>query len=132
MSGGGVYLDSSAFVKLIVAEPESQALARDLAGREIAVSSEILEIEALRAAARVGSAALARAPQRLAAVALISLTADIRRSAGALGPPELRSLDAIHLTTALSLAEDLEAVLTYDTRLATAAANAGLRVEAPA
>lgn len=131
MNGGAVYLDSSAFVKLIVPEPESWVLARNLAGRTIALSSEILEIEALRAAARAGPPAAERAKRRLPTVALVSLSPDIRRSAAAVEPRGLRSLDAIHLATALALADDLQAVITYDKRLAAAGADAGLRIEAP-
>jgi uncharacterized protein len=43
----------------------------------------------------------------------------------------LRSLDAIHLATALSLGDDVGAVFAYDTRLSEAAADAGLDVRAP-
>lgn len=131
MSGGAVYLDSSAFVKLAVPEPESLALARRLGAHLIALSSEILEIEAVRAAARVDGAAAARAERRLEAVALLPLSPAIRRAAKTLGPPDLRSLDAIHLATALSMGADLEVVLTYDRRLAAAAEAAGLPVESP-
>ncbi len=131
MTAGAVYLDSSAFVKLVIPEPESMALARDLAGRAVALSAEILAVEALRAAARVGGAAATRAEDRLAAVALVPMSPDIRRRAAELGPPGLRSLDAIHLATALALGPDVEAVFTYDKHLAAATAHAGLRVEAP-
>ncbi len=131
MTAGAVYLDSSAFVKLVVPEPESAALACDLAGRTIALSAEILEVEALRAAARAGSSAAARARAGLAALALVPMSPEIRRSAAELQPPGLRALDAIHLATALALGADVDAVLTYDNRLAAAAADAGFRVEAP-
>ena len=49
-----------------------------------------------------------------------------------LDPSELRSLDAIHLATALSIGGDLGALFSYDDRLAAAATAAGLRVLAPA
>lgn len=131
MSATAVYLDSSAFVKLVIPEPESAALARDLTRRTIALSAELLEVEALRAAARAGAPVLARAKARLAAVALVPMSPGIRRSAAELEPLDLRSLDAIHLATALALGSDVETVLTYDKRLAAAATAAGLNVEMP-
>jgi len=132
VNASAVYLDSSAFVKSSFPSPESVALARDLSGRAAAVSAETLELEALRAAARVAGTAVARARFGLAAVALVPLSAAIRASAAKLEPPDLRSLDPIHLATALAPRRRREALLTYHKRLVAAATAAGLRVEAPA
>ena len=127
-----VYLDASAFVKLVVSEPETAALVAALATDARLVASEILEVEALRAARRASGedgATVARA--QLAGVRLLPLTARIRRRACELEPAMLRSLDAIHLATALDLGKRLTCVYAYDARMATAASEAGLRVCAP-
>ena len=128
-----VYLDSSAIVKLVVPEPESEALGRFLAGHEDRVASGLVRVEVLRALRRTrgGSrAALRRAEQVLEGIALVAVDEAILRDAAALGPGRLRSLDAIHLATALSL-DGLEALVTYDLRLRAAAVEAGLKVESP-
>jgi predicted nucleic acid-binding protein len=126
-----VYLDSSAFVKLVIAEAETPALLAALAGVVRLVASEILEVEALRAIRRADGA-LDAAHAQLAGVRLLPLSEDVRTRAAALEPPSLRSLDAIHLATALSLGGRLEGVYTYDARMSVAARDAGLDVHAPA
>ena len=128
-----VYLDSSAIVKLVVAEPESGALRRYLADHEDRVASGLVRVEVLRALRRThgGSrATLRRAEQVLEGIALVAVDDPILRDAAALEPSRLRSLDAVHLATALSL-DGLEAVVTYDVRLRAAAAAAGLEVASP-
>ncbi len=128
-----VYLDTSAFVKLVIPEPETAALVAALTPTARLVASEILEVEALRAARRAGGedgAAAARA--QLAGVRLLPLTEGIRKRASELEPVTLRSLDAIHLATALDLGERLACVYAYDVRMATAAGGVGLRVCTPA
>jgi predicted nucleic acid-binding protein len=67
----------------------------------------------------------------LAGLDLIPLTADLVESASSIGPPDLRSLDAIHLSSALLISEDVTAFVAYDVRLKTAALAAGLEVVAP-
>ena len=132
MSRALVYVDASAFVKLFSREPESEAMATAIATEwDGAIASEIFAVEVFRAARRIGGTAAARAADLLHSVALLPITAEIRRDAGQIGPPELRSLDAIHLATALSASDRIGAVLTYDTRLAAACTAAGLRVVAP-
>lgn len=126
-----VYLDSSAFVKLVIAEAETPALLAALAGAVRLVASEILEVEVLRAIRRVGGA-LDPAHAQLAGVRLLPLNQEIRARAATLEPPSVRSLDAIHLATALSLDSRLEGVYTYDARMSLAAREAGLDVHAPA
>ena len=73
----------------------------------------------------------ARLEQELAGVTLVRLDESIQRLAGTIGPPGLRSLDAIHLATALSIGDYPEAFVTYDERLATAARAAGFNVISP-
>jgi uncharacterized protein len=127
-----VYLDTSAFVKLVIPEPETAALVTALTPKTVLVASEILEVEALRAARRAtGEAGANAARTQLAGVRLLPLTDQIRRRACELAPPTLRSLDAIHIATALDLGERLACVYAYDVRMATAASEAGLRVSAP-
>lgn len=126
-----VYLDSSAFVKLVIADPETPALVIALAGVARLISSEILEVEALRAIRRGGGTPEA-AHSRLAGVRLLPLTDEVRARAAGLEPPSVRSLDAIHLATALSLGSRLEGLYTYDARMSLVARESGLEVHAPA
>jgi len=125
-----VYLDSSAFVKLVLAEPETPALLAALEGVERLVASEILEIEVLRATHR-GGGDTAAARIQLAAVRLLPLSSEIRKRASELDPPSVRSLDAIHLATALYFGERLGGLYTYDERMSLAAREVGLDVQAP-
>ncbi len=127
-----VYLDTSAFVKLVIPEPETAALVTALTTEARLVASEILEVEALRAARRAsGDDGATAARAQLAGVRLLPLTAQIRRRACELEPVTLRSLDAIHIATALDLGERLTCMYAYDARMAGAASDAGLRVYAP-
>lgn len=125
-----VYLDSSAFVKLVLPEPETPALLVALEGVERLVASEILEIEVMRATCR-GGGDTAAARSQLAAVRLLPLSSEIRKRASELEPSSVRSLDAIHLATALSLGERLDGLYTYDERMSLAARQAGLDARAP-
>ncbi len=126
-----VYLDASACVKLVLVELESPAVEEALEGVERLVASEILEVEVMRATQR-GGGDLAVARAQLAGVRLLPLSAEIRSRAAELTPLSIRSLDAIHIATALELGERLDGVLTYDERMAEAAREAGLDVRAPA
>lgn len=127
-----VYLDASALVKLFRAEPESAALRRYLAGGTGLGSAEILHVEAVCVARRLGARFLAGAHAALVRVDLIPLSAHVRDLATAPHRPGLAALDAIHLGTALSIRERLDALVTYDRSLARAAAAHGLPVAAPA
>lgn len=127
------YLDASALVKLIVAEPESGALRRYLGERPRIISSRIAEVELRRAVARQDEIdAGDRVSSLIATVELLELDGEVARRAGELTPATLRSLDAIHLASALVIAPEVDAVVAYDTRLAAAARAAGLAVVAPA
>jgi predicted nucleic acid-binding protein len=130
---GFAYIDASAMVKFFISEPESAALTATVESEwPFLMASEILPVEAARAALRAGWSDLAPVTRWLQSVALLPLTDGIRKGAARVGPPTLRALDAIHLATALSASERIGAVLTYDKRLAAACAAAGLRVVAPA
>ena len=128
-----VYLDSSALVKLVVTEPESSALMEFLQRQSDRVSSAVALTEVPRALRRAGFGASERRRSRevMARIALVDVDRRILVAAAALDPPALRTLDAIHLATALALREDLAAIVTYDRRLAAAAERAHLEVSAP-
>jgi predicted nucleic acid-binding protein len=123
------YLDTSAFIKLVRSEPESPALRRELAGREL-LSSTLLTVEGRRAARRYGELAAKRARTALTAITLIPLDQSILDTAAELDPAE-RSLDALHLATVVSLGEDLGRLYCYDARLGDAAQALGIEVSQP-
>jgi predicted nucleic acid-binding protein len=128
-----IYLDASALVKLVMPEPESAALFAGLSHRPEIVSSELSRVEVLRALARVGAPLRTRqrAQRVLERVALVKLHGAVLERAATLAPSTLRTLDALHLSTALELTPAPE-MWTYDERLAAASRAAGLRVVAPA
>ncbi|HTC80902.1 MAG TPA: type II toxin-antitoxin system VapC family toxin [Acidimicrobiia bacterium] len=126
------YLDSSAIVKLAVAEPESGVLRRYLRRRKPYLSSALARAEVARALLPFGSQALRRGDAVLARIDLVRVSDTILRAAGALLPEDVRTLDAIHLATAQQLGEDLARVVTYDLRMKAAAEVLGLDVAAPA
>lgn len=127
-----LYLDSSAFVKLVVEEPGSSALRAYLRRRrDRRVASSLLRAEALRAVRHLGPDALARTRTALRRIDLIAVSDSLLEAAGTLEPEVLRTLDALHLATALSLGDDLEAVLTYDRRMAEGARLLGIAALSP-
>lgn len=127
-----LYLDSSAFVKLVVEEAESAAVRAFLARRGARrVSSALLRTEALRSVRHLGPDALATVREGLRRVDLIGIDDRILDAAGTLGPQVLRTLDAIHLATALAVGDDLEAIVTYDERMLAAARLLGLPTATP-
>ena len=127
------YLDSSALVKLVAREPETPALLSLLEPRPEVVSSALARVEVLRAVARAGrtSDTLARAEAVLSRVVLVAMDGEILDGAASLQPVALRSLDAIHLATALILHPEADMFVSYDERLNAAATVAGLRVVTP-
>ena len=129
-----IYLDSAAVVKLVHAEPESAALRGWLDERAETgwISSVVVEIESFRALARYAPDAVSRLPAVLDQIDLIDLDPRIRILAQTAKPATVRSLDAIHLGTALYARTGLISFVTYDRRLLDAASAAGLPVDAPA
>jgi predicted nucleic acid-binding protein len=135
-----IYLDSVAVVKLLHTEPHSQALRSYLDEHSDTdwASSTLLEIEAFRALAR--TVAIAEMPAiinrfhaLMDTITRLDIDPGVRIMAQTVGPPTVRSLDAIHLATALRLREQrrLTTFITYDKRLADAAAGAGLPTMMP-
>jgi len=126
------YLDSSAIVKLIVKEQESTALRRYLRGRQVLVSSALARTEVKRVVLQLGVAAMQRADDVLNRIELVRLNNAVLNAAGVMKPDELRSLDAIHLATAVLFETTLSDLVTYDARMAAAAQAHGWAVAAPA
>lgn len=127
------YLDTSAFIKLVLSEPESHALRAELRGVQTQLlSSVLLSVEGRRAARRYGRIASARAGTALRAVTLLALDDPIIEIAGELEPVELRSPDALHLATILSVGDDIDRVYCYDSRLTGAARSMGTEGAEPA
>jgi len=129
-----IYLDTSAFVKLVWGEGETPALEAFLRERPQAtlVSSALLVVETRRAVLREDPGQLARADLLLTRVDQVGVTRSVLEAASRLPDPSLRSLDAIHLATALQLGRELDVLVTYDSRLAAGAERQRLAVVAPA
>lgn len=125
-----LYLDASAIVKLVRRERESEALVEQVRGDPEVVSCAIAWTEVIRATRRA-RANTARAVAVLSGIALVPVDDGILRGAADLAPATLRTLDALHVATALSLREDLDAVIAYDDRLIAAARREGLTVRVP-
>lgn len=127
-----LYADSSALVKLVVAEPESAALSAYL-GEPLPrlLTSRIAVVEVARAVKLAdGTAEAAADTERLlGACDLVDLTAALLRTAAGLASASVRSLDAVHLASVMLVQPD--EVIVYDRRLAEAAAAAGFTVVDP-
>lgn len=125
------YVDSSAIIKLVVAEPESKALRRYLSRRQPLVSSALARTEVARALLPGGSQAVARGQEALRRIQLLRLNDRVLSEAGRMEPTELRSLDAIHLASARQLGSSVRLIVTYDKRMADAAKASGWSVASP-
>ena len=133
MSEGLLYLDSSALVKLVLPEAETGALLGALSDWPERISSALAGVEVLRAVRRAGAGERARerAERVISGIGLVRVDGAVLSGAARLESPELRTLDAIHLATALYAGEDLGAMVCYDSRLAQAASNLGVATMAP-
>ncbi len=118
-------------MKLPLREPEHEALLGELAEWDGYVSSALLGVEALRACDRYGPRYAQEARSFLLDIALLPLDDAVLAEAASLDPAELRSLDALHLATALSVRDELGVFVTYDQRLREAAVGQGLAVVGP-
>ncbi len=127
-----LYLDTSALTKLVLEDSESSELLGYLrqAGARVA-STELARTELPRAVLRRNLSARGKIEQTLHSIDLLSISAELLVQAGYLQPPELRSLDAIHLASAFRIRAALDAVIAYDRRLLDAAAALGLPVASP-
>ena len=129
---GGVYVDSSALVKLVAVEAESSALVAHLEGHPVQIASSIVIVELVRSLGRRAGVDVARAFAIIDHLELVDVDRRILDRAAGLAPAELRSLDAIHLATAIEVRGSVDAVVTYDARLGAAARVHGFTVIAPA
>ena len=129
---GVAYIDTSALAKLVIPEAESAGLVRHLAGMEFQVASSIAIVELGRSLGRRPDISPSRAFELLDRLMLIEADRRILERAAGLAPAALRSLDAIHLATAIDVRDAIDAVITYDSRLAAAARVHGFTVIAPA
>jgi uncharacterized protein len=128
-----IYLDSAAVVKLLRVEPASAELVAWLGERRDAtlLSSALVEVEVPRALRRTTPMALPAVPATIGRLYRLEIDSSVRATAAAFTAPLLRSLDAIHLATALQVVTELEAFVTYDERLLKAAGEVGLPVASP-
>lgn len=126
-----LYLDTSAAVKLLLAEKESLALRAYITDQQW-TSSALLRTELVRAVIRVDSSIVPRALDLLTQPPLLAIDAPVLDVAAQLSPRSLRSLDAIHVASALELRDALTAFVAYDDRLLTAASALGMPVASPA
>jgi len=118
-------------VKLPLRESELDAMLVELARWEGYVSSALLGVEAIRACGRYQGEYASEARAFLEGVALLPLDHEVLDAAVSIDPAELRTLDALHLATAISIRNEIGAFVTYDERLATAASSNGLPVTRP-
>jgi uncharacterized protein len=128
-----IYVDTSALVKLVVVEAESAALRRYFEDfpHDTQFAAALARTELVRAVVRQGSIeVIENARLALSKLDLVAVSNTLLDAAGTIAPPELRTVDAIHLAAALT-APELRAMVTYDGRMAEAAGNAGIVVVAP-
>ena len=126
------YFDSSALVKMMVEEPESSVLNAWVEAEHVrAVSSDLARTETIRAVRRYRPDLTVQARSLFDSVACVRITAEIVERAALLDPPGLRSLDAIHLATALELGNEIDGLVTYDERLTQAALERGIPTITP-
>lgn len=126
------YMDSSAFMKLVLREDHSDALITwvESGSPDIALS-ELVVAECMRTSRRLGPQVVVETRAALTSFRMRTMSAEIWRWAGEIDPHSLRTLDALHLSVALSFGAHLESVVTYDTRLTEACTAYGIRVLAP-
>jgi uncharacterized protein len=128
-----IYLDTSAFIKLVKHEAESTAMSEYLrkSTEQVLASSQLLAVEARRSILRGAPKQLPRVDLMLDRVVQIAISGAVIEAASQLPDPMLRSLDAIHLATALLIREDIDVLLSYDERLVAAATAHGIQTAGP-
>lgn len=129
-----IYLDTSALAKLVITEDETHALQNWLSGfpdDAIRMSSSLVRVEMTRAVLRRNPGAIFHVRRVVSELRRIALTNEVLDVAAQVHPAGLRSLDAIHLASALKVYDQLAAFVTYDQRLLTAATAMGLPAISP-
>jgi predicted nucleic acid-binding protein len=125
------YLDSSAIVRLAEVAPETSALRQYLRRRRPYISSALAHTEVMRTLLPRGPEAVRRGNDVLLNIDLVRVSDRVLKLAGELPQPTLRSLEAIHLTTAQLLGGSLARLVTYDERMLVAARLLGVAVASP-
>jgi predicted nucleic acid-binding protein len=126
------YVDASALVKLFKAESETEAFRAALVDWPVQVASELIRVEAICTARRLGDVdVLERAQAALERISLIPISAEIIELATDAHSPPLRAMDAIHLATAITVRDDIGAMFVYDHDLQAAAGTHELNPLAP-
>ena len=125
------YVDASALVKLVLAESESPGMLRWYVESERVSTSLVGVIETRRAVARRSHDPI-DLERVLSGVEVVGINARLADRAAAIVPATVRTLDAIHLATAMGMGSALASFVTYDERLAAAARTLGLPVVSPA
>lgn len=126
-----LYIDSSGLVKLVLDEPHSLLLRASIRPEASLASSALAVVEVLRALGQHGEGALDAGRELLDRINLVEVSRSVLDTAANLPPMVLRSLDAIHVASALLLGDECEGVVTYDARMQQAARDAGFAVLAP-
>lgn len=119
---------------MFLAEPESEAFISWISGiasQSTLVSSEILRVESLRALSLIQPESLGSAEEVLKTLNLVRVSRANLQLASKVQPKEIRTLDALHLSTALELSEDDLHFVSYDKRLLAAAKLNGLKTSSP-
>jgi predicted nucleic acid-binding protein len=126
-----VYVDTSALGRILLGEADRPVIEAALRGFDRAVASRLLRVELRRVGYR--DSLQNQADDLLAGIDLIPLDDEVLAAAESIAPPRVTTLDAIHLVTAVRLfeADELDAIMTYDLRLAEGAREHGLPVLAP-
>ena len=124
------YLDSSAILKYVFAEPERPAMVKALTSQ--AISSELARLEVKRAVYRINPKDIALANEELSRVNFVSISNQVLTVAESFtGSVTLATLDAIHVATAISLGNQIDGIITYDKQMLTNARNMGIKVLSP-
>jgi uncharacterized protein len=128
---GAVYLDTSVLGRVLLDEPDTPAIRRELGRFDRHISSRLLGVELRRLGQREDM--LVHAEELLSGKLLVPMDEEILTSAETLTPSTVATLDAIHLATAVRLASEneLDAIMTYDKQLATSAKEHGIAVVSP-
>ena len=124
------YLDASAILKLIIEEKETVKLERFISGKNC--TSKISRIEVMRVINRAIPEAAESAQRTLSKFDYVNISEPVIRIAESfLGLPSLRSLDSIHVASALSVSNEIEGIISYDKKMISNAQSLGLTVHTP-
>jgi uncharacterized protein len=124
------YLDSSAILKYVFAEPERPAMVKALTSQ--AISSELARLEVKRAVFRINPRDIELANEELSRINFVSISNQVLTVAESFtGSVTLATLDAIHVATAITLGHQIEGIITYDKQMISNAAVMGIKVLSP-